>query len=274
MENKNIQQELLKEFTGGQLMYRVQSCGLKEGGGAWARIVPYIKAKAITERLDEAFSFEGWQVVFRTEEEQVFCTLSIWSEKRNTWIQKEGGATIEKNSGFQGDHLKSAMSNAFKKSAEMFGIGRYLKDLGAEWAECSTTKKEGFQEAKTKNKTAIYWRPKTKNILSKEAAPETKNIKNELENIDFSCLDAKKENKKYYKNGEWQEPEEEDKQMGSVYEKTLINALNEKYGNESIRMINSIKAFYRISKLENLKLGTFKEIVLSNFDIEKFIKVS
>ena len=81
--------------------------------------------------------------------------------------------------------------------------------------------------------------------------------------------------KKYFVNGEHRELTEDEKPLSKTYYKTLVETLKKKYGEGGfIQQINRIKAKHKISKLTNLTLGSYKDIVRINFDIEQYTKVS
>jgi len=106
-----------------ELEWKAQSCG-KNGRGFWALVVPYIKANAIRDRLDEVVGPENW----KTEKFEpgaaggLQCGLSL--RINGEWITKWDGA---ENMGDQaGMSIKGGMSDAYKRVARVWGIGRYL----------------------------------------------------------------------------------------------------------------------------------------------------
>ena len=108
-------------------------------------IAAYVDSRAIQRRLDEVVGWENWQNDFdvtqttitqsttgqnasaqnKTSDAPTFvCRLSIYSEERGEWLTKSNGAG---NTDIE--PVKGGLSNAFKRAASMFGIGRYLYDM-------------------------------------------------------------------------------------------------------------------------------------------------
>lgn len=68
---------LREPFPATDLEWRVQQCGTKNGR-VWARVVAYVTARAIQDRLDLVCGPENWKNVFRAGPAAgVLCGLSI-----------------------------------------------------------------------------------------------------------------------------------------------------------------------------------------------------
>lgn len=87
----------------------------------------YIDARDVQNRLDEVLGLENWKTDFvlmnKSDEKndvRILCYLSI-KLPSGEWLTKVDGAG---ESQFEGE--KGALSDAFKRAAVMFGIGRYL----------------------------------------------------------------------------------------------------------------------------------------------------
>jgi len=133
-----------------ELEWKAQSCG-KNGRGFWALVVPYIKANAIRDRLDDVVGPENW----KTEKFEpgaaggLQCGLSL--RVNGEWITKWDGA---ENMGDQaGMSIKGGMSDAYKRVARVWGIGRYLARVEVGFGKvvengtirCQTKAKERFK---------------------------------------------------------------------------------------------------------------------------------
>ena len=267
----NIQEKLLEKFEGSKLKWRVQSAGIKDGR-PWAKIMPYMSARMVQERLDEIFGFDGWQTEFKDiGNGNVICKLSVWSEKRNCWITKEDGTSEEKDSAFTGDTFKSAISSAFKRvAANGFGIGRYLYDTKPEYAECSLEKKEGYEYQKTKSGD-IYWKAKT----SKVPTQTPKVTKEEpVEKLSFHKIDGSKtEVKQVYENGSFRDLSEDELPMNPGFLRTLMKEINKKYENEASNMFKLLLIKHKVDKLEQLPLRAFKSLCQICFDVKEYTKI-
>ena len=81
----------------------------------------YKDARADMKILDETFGFDGWKREHQLIDGKLFCTVSIWSDKRGEWITKQDVGT-ESNA----EKEKGQASDAFKRACVNFGIGREL----------------------------------------------------------------------------------------------------------------------------------------------------
>lgn len=126
MEN-NIWQKLAQEFPETEVQWRIES---KSKDGTKALVVPYIDARAVMDRLDEVVGPENWADSYefintRSDSNgnvyEVRCTLTV-----NGIVKQDVG---------EGDTLKGAFSDALKRAAVKFGIGRYLYGMDKHWVE-------------------------------------------------------------------------------------------------------------------------------------------
>ena len=81
----------------------------------------YKDARADMKILDETFGFDGWERKHELIDGKLFCTVSVWSEKRNCWISKQDVGT-ESNA----EKEKGQASDSFKRACVNLGIGREL----------------------------------------------------------------------------------------------------------------------------------------------------
>lgn len=103
----------------------------------------YIDARLIQDRLDEVLGVENWEDSYRIlPDGSVMCRLRCKLGDR--WITKtDVGSPSEQPDG--GDRLKAAFSDALKRAAVKFGIGRYLYRLPAQWVDYDPVKKQIVQ---------------------------------------------------------------------------------------------------------------------------------
>lgn len=146
--------KLQAPFPPEDIEWRVQSCGISNNK-PWALVLAYVQARAIQRRLDDVFGWDGWADEYRAVGNNMICRLGVKSD--NGWIHKENGASETDIEAFKG-----GISGAFKRvAASGFGIGRYLYSLTEAYAECSLQKPNdmtGWEKAKTKDKTVVYWK--------------------------------------------------------------------------------------------------------------------
>jgi hypothetical protein len=100
----------------------------------------YIDARLIQDRLDAVLGVENWEDAYKIlPDGSVMCRLRIKLGDR--WISKtDVGSPSEQPDG--GDRLKAAFSDALKRAAVKFGIGRYLYRLPAQWVDYDPVKKQ------------------------------------------------------------------------------------------------------------------------------------
>src|SRR5262249_2171413 len=94
----------------------------------------------IQDRLDEVLGVEGWQDDYEClEDGSVVCRLRL--RLGDEWVTKvDVGGPSEQPDG--GDRLKAAFSDALKRAAVKFGVGRYLYRLPAQWVDYDPHRKQ------------------------------------------------------------------------------------------------------------------------------------
>jgi hypothetical protein len=95
-------------------------------------LLAYVTNRAIQQRLDDAFGKAGWTVQFERWEKEKgnICTISVYDPEKQTWIHKSDGADDSDMEAFKG-----GLSNAMKRAAVQWGIGRYLYKLPKWWVD-------------------------------------------------------------------------------------------------------------------------------------------
>jgi hypothetical protein len=89
--------------------------------------------KSVLDRLDEVLGPDGWQNDLEFHENgTVLCRLRI--RVNGEWLVKaDVGAPSEQPD--EGDRCKAAASDGLKRAAVLWGIGRYLYRLPAQWLD-------------------------------------------------------------------------------------------------------------------------------------------
>src|SRR5437763_13682771 len=100
----------------------------------------YIDARLIQDRLDNVLGPENWEDAYDLlPDGSVMCRLRL--KLGDQWITKiDVGSPSEQPD--SGDRLKAAFSDALKRAAVKFGIGRYLYRLPAQWVDYDPVKKQ------------------------------------------------------------------------------------------------------------------------------------
>src|SRR5579883_2724574 len=108
--------------------------------GNRALALAYVDARVIQDRLDEVLGVTGWQDEYEClPDGSVVCRLRLRIGEE--WITKMdvGGQSEQPD---EGDRRKAAFSDALKRAAVKFGIGRYLYRLPACWCDFDPQKKQ------------------------------------------------------------------------------------------------------------------------------------
>jgi hypothetical protein len=84
----------------------------------------YVTARTVQNRLDNVAGPEGWWDDFIPGEHSVLCRLTIRLPDGSTLTKCDAGGYAGMSD--QGDDDKSGYSDAYKRAAVKFGIGRYL----------------------------------------------------------------------------------------------------------------------------------------------------
>lgn len=119
----DIFKQLAAPFPPDLVSWRVGSMNKDKTKGM---ALAYIDARDVMGRLDEVVGPAGWQATYPHANGKTICAIGIKVD--GEWIWKSNGAgdtDIEAE--------KGAISDAFKRAAVLWGIGRYLYDLPSPW---------------------------------------------------------------------------------------------------------------------------------------------
>ncbi len=167
---EEISSRLKAYFPENELEWRVQQSGETTNGKPYALVLCYVQARAIENRLDEVVGFQNWQNEIRVEGENIIARLGV--KIGGEWVWKENGSSQTDIEAFKG-----GISGAIKRVASSgFGIGRYLYELEATFAECSLEKVDGWNCAKLKSGKKFWWKTPqipAKFLPTREAAAES-----------------------------------------------------------------------------------------------------
>jgi hypothetical protein len=130
-----IAQALAAPFEVSEVKFKPQTVS-----GNRALAVPFVDARVIQDRLDDVLGVMGWQDSYEClPDGAVVCRLRI--RLGSEWITKEdvGGQSEQPD---EGDRRKAAFSDALKRAAVKFGIGRYLYRLKPQWVDYDPQKRQ------------------------------------------------------------------------------------------------------------------------------------
>lgn len=120
--------ELSEFFQPEEVFWKAQAVS-----GNRALAIAYIDARSVMERLDAVVGPQNWQDRYEVlPDGSAVCTLSVRVD--GEWISKSdvGGESDQKD---VGDKRKASFSDALKRAAVKFGIGRYLYRLEGVWVD-------------------------------------------------------------------------------------------------------------------------------------------
>lgn len=129
---------LAAPFPPDRISWRVGSTTAdKKKGMALA----YIDARDVYERLDAVCGPAGWQCRYPHADKKTVCEIGI--KVGGEWIWKANGAG---DSDVEAE--KGALSDAVKRAAVVWGIGRYLYDMDSPWVEIEPAGAKSFKLTK------------------------------------------------------------------------------------------------------------------------------
>lgn len=123
MNAEEIQQKLAVPFLPSEIEWRISATNKDKTKGI---AVPYITNRAIMNRLDSIFGIFGWKNEFVANDKSKICGISI--KFGDEWYTKYDGADDTNI-----EATKGGISNAMKRAAVQWGIGRYLYKLPTFW---------------------------------------------------------------------------------------------------------------------------------------------
>lgn len=121
-----------RNLTENEIECRVQSCYEKG-----VVLLLYKDARCDQNILDETVGALNWEKSYQLIDGQLFCTIRIWDKDKQMWISKQDVGT-ESNT----EAEKGRASDAQKRAASCFGIGRELYTAPFIWIPAEKTKIE------------------------------------------------------------------------------------------------------------------------------------
>lgn len=100
----------------------------------------YVDARLVQDRLDKVLGIDGWQDDYEPlPDGTVICRLRC--RFAGEWITKVDVGSPSKQPE-EGDRRKAAFSDALKRAAVKYGIGRYLYRLPTQWVDYDPQKRQ------------------------------------------------------------------------------------------------------------------------------------
>ncbi len=145
MEQTKVFAELAKPFPASEVQWKVQAVSKDKRR---ALVLAYLDARAVMDRLDAVVGPTGWSDsydVFPADASidhqtvQAKCRLTILGISKED--VGEGSMQGEQSS----SSVKAAVSDALKRAAVKFGIGRYLYRLESVWVDYDDAKRRPLE---------------------------------------------------------------------------------------------------------------------------------
>lgn len=181
---------LAEPFPEHDLEWRVGRAG--GGDKPWAMVLPYISNRAVMQRLDDVCGPANWKNEFTRQEKGNLCGISIFCGGQ--WITKWDGAGDTDVEAFKG-----GLSNAMRRAAVQWGIGRYLYGLEEGFAKVTTDKSDRknypYYQRKGENNVEFLWAPPALPEWAKpspiaRAAAAKHNLSNAIHNLNIDSVNA------------------------------------------------------------------------------------
>ncbi len=154
-ETAEIMEALQRPFAAHEVEWRACRIGVTDGR-PWALVHCHLTNRAIMNRLDEVFGLGNWRNEYiRWGGNSALCGLSI--RINGEWLTKWDGASATEIAA-----VKGTLSDAMKRAAVQWGIGRYLYQLNERFAACTTRKPGGdnwHREFDRVSGVTFWWRP-------------------------------------------------------------------------------------------------------------------
>lgn len=135
-EVARVTKALLAEFAPGEV--KIKPAMVKNNR---ALALHYIDARLVMDRLDLVVGVNNWKDEYTVLPggNEVECRLSL--RIAGEWVTKAdvGGQSEQPD---EGDRMKAAYSDALKRAAVKFGVGRFLYRMPQQWMDYDPVKKQ------------------------------------------------------------------------------------------------------------------------------------
>ena len=127
MEKKTIAEKLALPMN---YKWKIQSFNKAK---TKASCVAYIDARDVMDRLDRVVGIASWRDSYRRDsKDRLICKLELKFGEQ--WVGKEDVGIESDSEGEKGE-----FSDAFKRAAVKWGIGRFLYDMDIKWLDMKVT---------------------------------------------------------------------------------------------------------------------------------------
>ncbi|MFS0753010.1 Rad52/Rad22 family DNA repair protein [Oceanobacillus sp. 1P07AA] len=151
---EEIQKKLSEPFKADEVEWRVlRTIQAKNSGKCYVFVTPYVQSRAIMIRLDEVVGIGNWENEFKEMHNGILCGIKIHFSNGKTLTKWDGADPTDFES------TKGGISNASKRAAVQWGIGRYLYKVNEMMVELHQERKENNMKYHNDKRHGIkgYW---------------------------------------------------------------------------------------------------------------------
>jgi hypothetical protein len=142
MDWTTLHTQLSAPFSAAEIGWRVARSGFTADGQPWAQILAYIGARMVMDRLDATVGPGHWQTELVALTSGGFIArLGLLRDMTSEWVWREDAAPLT-----DVEAVKGGASDALKRVAVQFGIGRYLYRLPDTWAVFTEDKSARYRD--------------------------------------------------------------------------------------------------------------------------------
>lgn len=127
---------MIRDLTSDEIECKVAS--VTEKG---CQLLLYKTARTDAKILDEVYGEMNWQCKYEEVKGNMYCTISVWDEKKQQWVSKQDCGIESKF----GDKEKGEASDSFKRAGFKWGIGVELYNTPFIWIpaeKCKSLKQD------------------------------------------------------------------------------------------------------------------------------------
>jgi hypothetical protein len=129
-DSLSLMEQLAVPFAPEQIKWRPGSI-TKDGSKGMA--LAYIDARDVMDRLNLVMGPESWESEITVYGNIIVCKLSLWVEDESGLLVRRSKSDGAGETDVEGE--KGGVSDALKRAAVQWGIGRYLYALPSPWVQ-------------------------------------------------------------------------------------------------------------------------------------------
>lgn len=238
-----LELELKKPFSFDEIEWRIGS-SYERNGEVKALALPYVTSRAIMDRLDSVFGIDGWEDEYQPWGNNAqLCAITVRIGDRS--VKKWDGAEMTDY-----ESVKGGLSNALKRTAVKFGIGRYLYSFDQIWVKCEQRgKTKVIAKEEFTNTLSVFYSKQLAKIFGPEVQSKKTNSNGNQVNSQIGYGENNKTNHSNANNSVW-----EKSGVNNNSERDNIYVNNQKSNNnisETNYKANNNNSYFETDKVES-----------------------